>query len=494
MPFMHSLFSKPAPAPTVQALSLIPRGRCTGRSFIVFRFTMMVAYRTLCRRGTVAVQRLAPRGASLCASNDHPILFRPQLAAHIAYVRCNSTESGTKAAQRPRQRKRLDVAIVGAPNAGKSQLLNSLIGKKVAAVSRKRHTTRSGILGAITLDDVQLVFIDTPGFLHHKMGVKEGVRKLMGEASSEMDCSDYTLLVVDAAKNLDEDAQRTIITLVFLALRSRGRNEDGARTRNAPENEPLNKLAVVMNKVDLVTPKTKLLMAVAKVSSLAESCVRQLLNQRRNPAKVRLGDMVESVLKNHEDETGFDNIHEDDIETFAAVIPQFLFTSAITADDEGVDDVLGLLLDRATPSKMWLVDAESTSGMTPVEQVEEIIREKIYRCLHREVPHCVEQSNRMFKTIKQKKQAVGSHEAEREDKLLRIHQDLVVRTKSHQKLVLGSGGKTLERIRSTALNDLEDVFECEVDLQLNVRLTKLNQQVQLESDGEGSNMFTTEKD
>jgi len=389
-------------------------------------------------------------------------------------------------------RKRLDVAIVGAPNAGKSQLLNSLVGSKVAAVSRKRHTTRSGILGAITLDDTQLVFIDTPGFLHHRMGAKEGIRKLLGEASSEMDCADYTLLVVDAAKKLEEDMERTLVTLMFLALRSRGRNETGFRIgeRNptASENTPLNKFAVVLNKVDLVNPKEKLLMVVTRIGSMAECCIRQLLKQRRNPSKVRLGDLVDHVVQNHLDEEGFHNIHEDDIEIFAAVAPQFLFTSAIKEDDEGVDDVLGLLLGRATPSNNWIVDPESSTGMTPIEQVEEIIREKIYRCLHREVPHSVQQQNRMFRLVEPKKRKSGSV-AEEGGKRLRIHQDLVVRTKSHQRLVLGSGGKTLERIRSTALKDLEKAFEVEVDLKLSVKVSKLNQHVRLETESEGANSF-----
>jgi GTPase len=53
--------------------------------------------------------------------------------------------------------KRLDVAIVGYPNTGKSQLLNSVLGTKVAAVSRKRHTTRSGIFGVATDDMTQVV-------------------------------------------------------------------------------------------------------------------------------------------------------------------------------------------------------------------------------------------------------------------------------------------------------------------------------------------------
>jgi GTP-binding protein Era len=291
------------------------------------------------------------------------------------------------------QRKRLDVAIVGAPNAGKSQLLNSLMGMKIAAVSRKRHTTRTGIFGARTFGDSQIVFIDTPGYLHHEMSIKEGVRKLLGEASSEIEASDYVLLVVDAAKKLDEDMKRTLITLIFLALRSRGRNENGVTmTSNS-----LNKFAVVLNKVDLVSPKQKLLLVVSDVGSMAESCVRRLLKQRRSPSKIRLESLVNDVLENYAAESGFDGIDEEDLEDFAAIVPDFLFTSAITNDDEGVDDVLNLLLDKATPSNEWIIDPESGMAMSPLEQIEEILREKIYRCLHREVPHAVQQQNRLLR-------------------------------------------------------------------------------------------------
>ncbi|EED91577.1 gtp-binding protein [Thalassiosira pseudonana CCMP1335] len=373
-----------------------------------------------------------------------------------------SSSAATTQSDKPAPQKRLDVAIVGAPNAGKSQLLNSLIGSKVAAVSRKRHTTRTGILGARTFDDTQLVFIDTPGFLHHEMSVKEGVRKLLGEASSEMESADFVLLVVDAARKMEDDLRRTLVTLMFLALRSKGRNE----------------FAVVLNKVDLVSPKEKLLMTAADVGSMAESCIRQFLNQRRSPSKVKFGELVDTVLKNYANEDGFDGVHDDDIELFATLAPEFFFTSAIVKDDEGVDDVLGLLLERATLSDQWIVDAGSATGMTPVEQVEEIIREKIYRCLHREVPHSVQQQNRMFQLYKpneSKTKSTDGSDVDEDIKILRIRQDLIVRTKSHQRLVLGSGGKTLERIRSTALKDLEESFDCIVDLDLTVRVTKSNQ-------------------
>jgi GTP-binding protein Era len=61
------------------------------------------------------------------------------------------------------------------------------------------------------------------------------------------------------------------------------------------------------------------------------------------------------------------------------------------------------------------------------------------------------------------------------DKAIIIHQDLVVFTKSHQKLVSGSGGRTLQRIQDSATRDLKELFGCDVSLILHVKLNKSKQ-------------------
>ena len=416
-----------------------------------------------------------PTNASPSASSWNSLLSRTMSSSSDFDGDPSASETSP-----PKQQRRLDIAIVGAPNAGKSQLLNSLVGSKVAAVSRKRHTTRSGILGARTFGDTQLVFIDTPGFLHHTKGAREGVRNLLSEASAEMISADFALLVVDAAKTIDQDLKRTLVTLMMLALRSKGREEG---SRGFSDQRQLNKFAVVLNKVDLVKPKEKLLVTAAEVGSLAESCVRRLLQQRRAPVRVKMGELVDSVLERHEDEEGFAGVREDEFETFASVVPDFLFTSAIDPEDEGTDDLLNVLLSRATPSTEFVMDPSSN-----LEQVEEIIREKIYRCLHREVPHHVQQTNRMF-NFKQDQSSDHNGRADMGN-LLQIHQDLIVRTRSHHRLVLGSGGRTLERIQSTARKDLRELFGCEVDLLLSVKLKKTNQDVLLDPEDEGARITT----
>lgn len=93
------------------------------------------------------------------------------------------------------EKKVLEVAIVGVPNAGKSQLLNSMVKSKVAAVSRKRHTTRTDILGVRNIGPVQLIFVDTPGFLTQFSSKKKELmnRDLVTSAKSGLWSCGYSL-------------------------------------------------------------------------------------------------------------------------------------------------------------------------------------------------------------------------------------------------------------------------------------------------------------
>src|SRR6476659_8393236 len=88
------------------------------------------------------------------------------------------------------------VAFVGRPNAGKSTLLNRLVGEKIAAVSNKPQTTRHRIQGIVSRDDGQIVFVDTPGV--HKPGYQLN-RRMMAAVYDAVMSVDLLILMRDAS-------------------------------------------------------------------------------------------------------------------------------------------------------------------------------------------------------------------------------------------------------------------------------------------------------
>jgi len=125
------------------------------------------------------------------------------------------------------------VAIIGRPNAGKSTLVNRLVGQKIAIVTAKPQTTRNRIQGIVTRPEGQIVFIDTPG-LHE--GTTALNRQMMREVAAALEGIDVLLLMVDASRTLPHADSM----LLERAERFRG------------------KAILALNKVDRV-PKAKLL-------------------------------------------------------------------------------------------------------------------------------------------------------------------------------------------------------------------------------------------
>ena len=115
------------------------------------------------------------------------------------------------------------VALVGRPNAGKSTLLNALVGEHLAAVSRKAQTTRHRIPGFLTDDSTQFVFVDTPGFLDPAYPLQQS---MLDTALSSLDGVDVVCWLVDH----DEPSGREEELLRELA----GRRGNGASTDRLP--------------------------------------------------------------------------------------------------------------------------------------------------------------------------------------------------------------------------------------------------------------------
>jgi GTP-binding protein Era len=99
------------------------------------------------------------------------------------------------------------IALVGAPNAGKSTLLNALVGTKVSIVTHKAQTTRSQVRGVVTTDKAQLVFIDTPGIFAPKRRLD---RAMVDSAWGGAGDADIVALIVDVDRGLTPDLEKLI--------------------------------------------------------------------------------------------------------------------------------------------------------------------------------------------------------------------------------------------------------------------------------------------
>lgn len=156
------------------------------------------------------------------------------------------------------------VAIIGAPNAGKSTLVNRLVGAKVTIVSHKVQTTRAPVRGIAIRGTSQLVFIDTPGIFTPRRRLD---RAMVVAAWGGAGDADVVALVVDAAKGIDEDAERILGKLAGL---------DATRV-------------LILNKVDRVAAKAALL-------AMADAATRTVAFDRVFMISALSGSGVEDFL------------------------------------------------------------------------------------------------------------------------------------------------------------------------------------------------------
>lgn len=137
------------------------------------------------------------------------------------------------------QKKSGVVALVGRPNAGKSTLLNRVIGEKIAIVSDKPQTTRTRITGVLTRAKGQIVFLDTPGV--HKPGYQLN-RRMMAIVTDALSTVDLIMLMIDATKPMGRGDQFVLDMLKRVPARA----------------------FLLLNKVDAMRDKSKMLLLIGR--------------------------------------------------------------------------------------------------------------------------------------------------------------------------------------------------------------------------------------
>lgn len=135
------------------------------------------------------------------------------------------------------------VAIVGAPNAGKSTLLNQILGEKLAIVSPKVQTTRFNVRGILTRDNNQFIFVDTPGIHKPRRNFDAAMVQAAHDAWQE---ADVILMVVDATRGFNADVKMVLQNL---------------KDAKQP-------IVLALNKVDTLKDKAALLPLMAQAQEL----------------------------------------------------------------------------------------------------------------------------------------------------------------------------------------------------------------------------------
>ena len=270
-------------------------------------------------------------------------------------------------------------ALVGRPNVGKSTLMNAMIGEKIDIISDRPQTTRNKIMGILTTDRAQILFLDTPG-IHkplHKLG--EYMNKT---AAGTLDQVDVVLFVVDASEK-----------------------------KGAGEKFILERLRMI---------KTPVLLVINKIDKLANHS--QLLE----------------IIRGYTDEM-----------TFAAVVP----VSALAED--GLTELREEIIRHLPEGPNLYAEDELTDQ--PMRTIAgEMIREKVLKNTHDEVPHAIAVEINDFK--------------DRPNGNVFIRATIFVERESQKGIVIGAKGSLLKKIGQEARRDIEGLTGTDVYLDLWVKV------------------------
>uniref|UniRef100_A0A671RIY9 GTPase Era, mitochondrial n=1 Tax=Sinocyclocheilus anshuiensis TaxID=1608454 RepID=A0A671RIY9_9TELE len=347
----------------------------------------------------------------------------------------------------PQNAKSLKVAIVGAPNAGKSTLTNQLLGRKLFAVSEKVHTTRSRAIGVLTEDDTQIILLDTPGLTTPIKAKRHHLEES---------------LLVDPFESIKE--ADLVVVLVDMSDKW---------TRNKLDYEVLKCLALnpdipailVLNKVDLLKNKTLLLDITAQLTEGVVNGKKIRIRGAEKPleklaAKRHSRHAEEPQSESMKDGLSQEGQDKDRLKALKSHRGWPLFKDVFmlsSIDREDVETLTKYLFDGAKPGQ-WQYHSEVLTDQGPEEMCINTIREKLLQHLPKEVPYGMTQQIEIWK--------------ESEDGVLDISIKLYVKKDTHMKMVIGPGGHLITRITQEAESDLMKMFLREVRLKISAKLKK----------------------
>ena len=218
-------------------------------------------------------------------------------------------------------------AFVGRPNAGKSTLLNRLVGEKIAAVSNKPQTTRHRIQGIVTRDDGQIVFVDTPGV--HKPGYLLN-RRMMAAVHDAILSVDLLVLMRDASVSTG-NGDRFVLDLIKQAAKP---------------------TILVLNKIDKVKDKSALLPLIEVYSTEYEFAEIVPVSALRGEAIDNLLDQIVKHLPEGEPIFGGDEMTDQPVRSIAAEMVREKILAVTGEEIPYVTAVVTEVFDESDPGML----------------------------------------------------------------------------------------------------------------------------------------------
>ena len=308
------------------------------------------------------------------------------------------------------------VGVVGRTNAGKSTLVNRLVGEKVSIVSPVEQTTRNTVRGIVSDPRGQLVLLDTPG-LHKAVGTLGKLLNRMARRSAAG--TDVTCVVFDAAQ---EPQLEDIGWMQRIA-------------KEKPE-----KVVFVLNKADRA-PFFEGMYREAWEEAKANHRITESPNHR--------------ITGMDEDQFGDSEIHNSVIDP--------VWVKCIATTEGGAKAVMDALFGLAEEGEP-LFDDDIVTDYPRKLAIADSIREKYLAKMHQEVPH---EMGILVKKVKEVEEGGRGGEGE---KRWEVDVEVLVNRASQKPIVIGKGAETVKYVRKCAERELSDIFGVKVALEIWVRV------------------------
>ncbi len=222
------------------------------------------------------------------------------------------------------------IAIVGKPNAGKSTLMNALVGEKVSIVTWRPQTTRNNILGILNGENYQAVFIDTPGVLKPKNHLGDYMKESIERATDDVNGIVY---VIDAGKRVDETDVELINKYIQTGI----------------------PLIIAVNKVDEVTPD-KLHSVLVEINKLSGYKVVIHISALRGKNLEKLKELIVELL------TDDIQYYDDDMYTDSNInflVTEIIREKAMRLLEKEVPYGIGVSLNKFEEKENGMVDIDA---------------------------------------------------------------------------------------------------------------------------------------